>query len=106
MAASCGVPFGSVLSLLAQVGGAADCFHLWGIFSWPTFDTAKSQPSDHSPDRRMGGCESLHLSIQGFGNSCLQRRRGGGEMPGKCHSHVTFVDLDQTRRFWPGSVFL
>lgn len=25
MAGSCGVPFGSVLSLLAQVGGAADC---------------------------------------------------------------------------------
>lgn len=25
MATSCGVPFGSVLSLLAQVGGAADC---------------------------------------------------------------------------------
>lgn len=26
MAVSCGVLFGSVLSLLAQVGGAADCF--------------------------------------------------------------------------------
>lgn len=110
MATSCGVPFGSVLSLLAQVGGAADCLPSAFTSGESLAGRRLIRPSPSqviiAQTEEWVGVKAFTSASRDLGTVVSREGGGGCEMPGKCHSHVTFVDLDQTRRFWPGSVFL
>lgn len=108
MAASCGVLFGSILSLLAQVGGAADCLPSAFTSGESLAGRRLIRPSPSqiiiAQTEEWVGVKAFTSASRDFGT--VVSREGGGETPGKCDSHVRFVDWDQTGGFWPSSGFL
>lgn len=69
------------------------CSHLWGIFSWPSFDTAKPQPNNQSPVRRRSGCGRNTSASRDLG-TVVSRESGGGGVTRL--NHVMLVDQNQT----------
>lgn len=99
MAASCGVPFGSVVSS-PHTGGwccrlPSLCVHLWGIFSWPTFDTAKPSQIIIAQTEEGVGVKAFTSASRDLGT--VVSRGGGG-------SRGLWIGIKRGG-FWPSGGF-